>query len=90
MSTSVIPPEGEILAENKRNRLAFLAGIAMAFLPALAAVTYLSTGLSFSEENALFKAQTDNALQQRTQLIEIDIAAINDGVEKVLSDPFIE
>jgi len=90
MSTSVIPPEGEILAENKRNRLAFLAGIAMAFLPALAAVTYLSTGLSFSEENALFKAQTDNALQQRTQLIETDIAAINDGVEKVLSDPFIE
>ena len=90
MSTSAIPPEDEVLAENKQNRLAFFVGIAMAVLPALAAVTYLSTGLSFSEENALFKAQADNALQQRTQLIETDIAAINDGVEKILSDPFIE
>ena len=90
MSTSSIPPEGQILAGNKASRLASFTGMTLAVIPALAAVLYLATGLSFSEDNALFKAQTNNALQQRVDLIESDIAAITTGIERTLSDLLFE
>ena len=90
MNTSSTPPEGPILAGNKDSRLKSFAGMALAVVPALATVLYLTTGLSFSENNALFKAQTNNALQQRVDLIESDIAAITTGIEKTLSDLLFE
>ncbi|REJ71436.1 MAG: hypothetical protein DWQ28_02115, partial [Proteobacteria bacterium] len=89
MSSSSIPPEGHISARDKDSRLTSLAGIALAFLPPLFALIYVGTGLSFSEEDALFKAQTNNALEQRTNLIESEVAAIRTGLERALSDHLV-
>ena len=82
MSTSSAPPEGHISAAGKGSGFTSLAGIALAFLPPLFALIYLGTGLSSSEEDSLFKAQANNALEQRTTLIESEIAAITNGLEK--------
>ena len=84
MSTSSAPPEGHISAAGKGSGFTSLAGIALAFLPPLFALIYLGTGLSSSEEDSLFKAQANNALEQRTTLIESEIAAITNGLEKAL------
>lgn len=89
MSSASIPPEGYISARDKDSRLTSIAGIALAFLPPLFALIYVGTGLSFSEEDALFKAQTNNALEQRTNLIESEVAAIRTGLERALSDHLV-
>lgn len=89
MSTSSAMPEGKISAADKNARLTSLAGIALAFLPALIAVVYLSTGLSFSKENSLLEAQASNALEQRTTLIESEVAAIKHGLDRALSGRLI-
>ena len=64
--------------------------ISLAVVPTLAAVLYLVVGLSFSEQSALYKAQVDNALYQRADLIKSDIAAIKDGLQQSLSDRSFE
>ena len=89
MSTSR-PPEGHISAEERRKLLMSIGGIALAVVPTLAAVLYLVVGLSFSEQSALYKAQVDNALYQRADLIKSDIAAIKDGLQQSLSDRSFE
>ena len=86
MSASSVPPEGHILAQGKQSHFASLTGIALAFLPPLFALIYLSAGLSSSEEDSLFEAQANNALEQRTTLIKSDITAITNGLEMALSD----
>lgn len=86
MSASSVPPEDHISAAGKGSRFASFAGIALAFLPSLFAVMYLGTTLSSSEEDPLFKAQASNALEQRTTLIEAEIAAITNGLERTLSE----
>ena len=84
------PPEGHISAEERRKLLMSIGGISLAVVPTLAAVLYLVVGLSFSEQSALYKAQVDNALYQRADLIKSDIAAIKDGLQQSLSDRSFE
>lgn len=86
MSTSSAPPEGHISAAGKGSGFTSLVGIALAFLPPIFALIYLGTGLSSSEEDSLFKAQANNALEQRTTLIESEVAAITNGLEKALAE----
>ena len=85
MSTPSVPPEGHISAGGKGSSFTPLVGIALAFLPPLFAVIYLGTGLSSLEDDSLFKAQAHNALEQRTTLIESEVSAITNGLERVLS-----
>jgi hypothetical protein len=84
------PPEGHISAEARPKLLIAIGGIALAVVPTLAAILYLVVGLSFSEQSALYKAQVDNALYQRADLIKLDIAAIKDGLQQSLSDRSFE
>ena len=84
------PPEGHISAEERRKLLMSIGGISLAVVPTLAAILYLVVGLSFSEQSALYKAQVDNALYQRADLIKSDIAAIKDGLQQSLSDRSFE
>lgn len=86
MSASSVPPEGHISTGDRGSSFASLAGIALAFLSPLLAVIYIGTGLSASEDDSLFKAQANNALEQRTTLIETEVSAITNGLERVLSE----
>ena len=86
MSTSSAPPEGHISAAGKGSGVTTLTGIALAFLPPLCALIYLGTGVSSSEEDSLFQAQANNALEQRTTLIESEVAAITNGLENALAE----
>ena len=88
MSNASAPLENLISVGNKVPHLVSLAGIALAFLPSLLAVVYLSSILSPSTEGPLFDAQVDHALEQRTTLIEVEVAAITSGLERALSDRF--
>lgn len=85
MSASSLPPEGQISAENRRDAVLSIVGIACTAIPTLAAIIYLVIGLSFSEQSTLYRAQANNALQQRVDLIESDIAAITRSLEKMLA-----
>ena len=85
MSTTPPPPEGQIVAKDSLKNVKAFAGIALAVFPLFAVILFLTIGLSFSENGAFYKAQGKNALQQRADLIEFDIAAIANDLERTLS-----
>ena len=88
MSNASAPLENHSSAGNALPRLVSLAGIALAFVPSLLAVIYLNSALSSSTNGPLLEAQVDNALEQRTTLIEAEVTAITSGLERALSEGF--
>ncbi len=66
-----------------------LAGIALAAIPAITAVLYLTAASALSEDNDFSKSQVQKAVRQRADVILFDMEATRTSLERALSQPLV-